>query len=74
MDANEKLGFEPDLRSYGVGAQILKDMSVYNIRLLTNNPRKVLELKGCGLNVVERVPLVMKANFGEAETFIQQQL
>lgn len=61
VDANKKLGFEPDLRIYGVGAQILKNLSVHNIRLLTNNHRQVLGLKGCGLNVVERVPLVIKA-------------
>ncbi len=62
VEANEKLGFKPDLRSYDIGAQILKDLNVHDIRLLTNNPRKVLELKGCCLNVMERVPLVMKAN------------
>jgi 3,4-dihydroxy 2-butanone 4-phosphate synthase/GTP cyclohydrolase II len=62
VDANEKLGFQPDLRSYGVGAQILKDLGVQNIRLLTNNPRKVVGLKGWGLDIVERVPLITPAN------------
>lgn len=62
VDANEKLGFQPDLRTYGIGAQILKDLGVQNIRLLTNNPRKVVGLKGWGLDIVERVPLVAPAN------------
>ena len=62
VDANEKLGFQPDLRTYGIGAQILKDLGVHNIRLLTNNPRKVVGLKGWGLDIVERVPLVTPAN------------
>jgi 3,4-dihydroxy 2-butanone 4-phosphate synthase/GTP cyclohydrolase II len=60
--ANRQLGFKPDLRTYGVGAQILKDLGLHNIRLLTNNPRKVVGLSGWGLNIVERVPLVMPAN------------
>jgi 3,4-dihydroxy 2-butanone 4-phosphate synthase / GTP cyclohydrolase II len=60
--ANERLGFEPDLRTYGVGAQILKDLRLRNIRLLTNNPRKVVGLSGWGLNIVDRVPLVIPAN------------
>ena len=59
VDANEKLGFKPDLRTYGVGAQILKDLGLQEIRLLTNNPRKVVGLAGWGLNILERVPLVV---------------
>jgi 3,4-dihydroxy 2-butanone 4-phosphate synthase/GTP cyclohydrolase II len=62
VDANERLGFQPDLRTYGVGAQILKDLGIQNIRLLTNNPRKVVGLKGWGLDIVERVPLITPAN------------
>lgn len=62
VDANEQLGFKPDLRTYGVGAQILKDLGLQDIRLLTNNPRKVVGLNGWGLNIVERVPLITPAN------------
>ncbi len=62
VDANLKLGFAPDLRDYGIGAQILKDIGVRQIRLLTNNPRKIKGLEGYGLNVVERVPLQMQEN------------
>jgi len=62
VEANEKLGFAPDLRDYGIGAQILKDLGVTKMRLLTNNPRKIAGLKGYDLEVVERVPLQMPAN------------
>ena len=57
VEANEALGFPADLRDYGVGAQILVDLGVSRIRLLTNNPRKVKGLEGYGLNIVERGPL-----------------
>ncbi len=57
VEANEQLGFSPDLRHYGIGAQILFDVGVRKIRLLTNNPRKIVGLDGYGLSVVERVPL-----------------
>ncbi len=57
VEANEKLGFLPDLRDYGIGAQILKHIGVGNMRLLTNNPKKIVGLEGYGLKVVERVPL-----------------
>lgn len=57
VEANEHLGFAPDLRDYGIGAQILADMGVKKIRLMTNNPRKIVGLEGYGLQVVERIPL-----------------
>jgi 3,4-dihydroxy 2-butanone 4-phosphate synthase/GTP cyclohydrolase II len=57
VQANERLGFKPDLRDYGVGAQILKDLDLSKIRLLTNNPRKIVGLEGYGLKVTERIPI-----------------
>jgi len=59
VEANERLGFAADLRNYGVGAQILSDLGVRRLRLITNNPRKIAGLGGYGLQVVDRVPLVM---------------
>jgi len=60
VQANIALGFEPDLRDYGIGAQILCDLGLSSIRLLTNNPRKIVGLRGFGLDVVGRVPLVVR--------------
>ena len=62
VEANEKLGFKMDLREYGLGAQILTDLGLRKIRLLTNNPKKVVGLKGYGLEIVEQVPIKVKPN------------
>ncbi len=62
VEANEQLGFRPDLRDYGIGAQILRDLGVVKMSLLTNNPKKVIGLSGYGLQIVERVSLEMDPN------------
>ena len=62
VEANEELGFKPDLRDYGIGAQILLDLGVKKMRLLTNNPKKIIGLEGYGLEVVERVPIEITPN------------
>ncbi|HEB49577.1 MAG TPA: bifunctional 3,4-dihydroxy-2-butanone-4-phosphate synthase/GTP cyclohydrolase II [Desulfobulbus sp.] len=64
VEANVQLGFKPDLRDYGIGAQILRDIGVSKMRLLTNNPKKIVGLEGYGLEVVERLPIEIP---GEAE-------
>ena len=62
VEANQRLGFPPDLRHYGIGAQILRDLGVREIRLLTNNPKKVIGLDGYGLKIVDRVPIQVPPN------------
>jgi 3,4-dihydroxy 2-butanone 4-phosphate synthase/GTP cyclohydrolase II len=62
VQANQRLGFAPDLRDYGIGAQILRDLGLSSIRVMTNNPRKLVGLEGYGLEIVERLPLVTSPN------------
>ncbi len=62
VEANHRLGFKSDLRDYGIGAQILRDLGVKKMAILTNNPKKIVGLEGYGIEVVERLPLEMQAN------------
>jgi 3,4-dihydroxy 2-butanone 4-phosphate synthase/GTP cyclohydrolase II len=62
VEANERLGFKADQRDYGIGVQILKDLGVKSMRLLSNNPRKLVGLEGYGLSVVEWIPLEIPAS------------
>jgi 3,4-dihydroxy 2-butanone 4-phosphate synthase/GTP cyclohydrolase II len=70
VEANEMLGFAPDLRDYGIGAQMLVDLGVTKIRLLTNNPKKIIGLEGYGLEIVERVPLKVDSS-GNNKYYLQ---
>jgi 3,4-dihydroxy 2-butanone 4-phosphate synthase/GTP cyclohydrolase II len=67
VQANEELGFKPDLRDYGIGAQILLDLGLHSIRILTNNPKKIVGLDGYGLKITDRVPLKVKPGEFNAE-------
>ena len=62
VEANEELGFKPDMRNYGIGAQILVDLGVRKMRLMTNNPKKMVGLDGYGLSIVEQVQIEVPAN------------
>jgi 3,4-dihydroxy 2-butanone 4-phosphate synthase/GTP cyclohydrolase II len=62
VEANEELGFKPDMRNYGIGAQILVDLGVRKMRLITNNPKKMVGLEGYGLSVVEQIPIDITPN------------
>jgi len=62
VEANEKLGFKADLRNYGIGAQVLVDLGVRKMKLITNNPKKMVGLQGYGLSIVEQVPIEIKPN------------
>ena len=70
VEANIKLGFKPDLRNYGIGAQILRDIGVRKMRLLTNNPKKIIGLEGYGIEVVDRLPIEMEANVENKEYLV----
>lgn len=71
VEANERLGFAADLREYGIGAQILKHLGVTNIRLLTNNPRKVVGLEGHGLSIVERIPIELTHATSDQRAYLE---
>jgi 3,4-dihydroxy 2-butanone 4-phosphate synthase/GTP cyclohydrolase II len=62
VEANLQLGFKDDLRDYGIGAQMLRDIGVRKMRLLTNNPKKMVGLEGYGLSIIEQIPIEVEAN------------
>ncbi|MCY7362484.1 MAG: GTP cyclohydrolase II, partial [Ignavibacteria bacterium] len=70
VQANIELGFKPDLRDYGIGAQILIDLGIKKMRLMTNNPKKIVGLNAYGLEIVERVPIEIESN-PENENYLQ---
>ena len=74
VEANHTLGFDADMRHYDIGGQILKDLSVTRLRLLTNNPRKVVEISGFGIEIVERVPVEVSVNDENREYMLTKKL
>ena len=68
MEANERLGFKADQRDYGIGVQILRELGVRSMRLLSNNPRKLVAIEGYGLSVTEWLPIQNQARKGRART------
>ncbi|MCS7150768.1 MAG: bifunctional 3,4-dihydroxy-2-butanone-4-phosphate synthase/GTP cyclohydrolase II [Endomicrobia bacterium] len=70
VDANIKLGFKPDLRDYGIGAQILADLGIKKIRLLTNNPKKIVGLEGYGIKIVERIPIEVSPKTKQMQKYL----
>jgi 3,4-dihydroxy 2-butanone 4-phosphate synthase/GTP cyclohydrolase II len=68
-EANIALGFPADMRDYGIGAQILRELKVRKVRLMTNNPKKLVGIKGHGIEVLERVPLIMDTNLHNERYF-----
>lgn len=71
VEANIKLGFKPDLRDYGIGAQILADLGLSTIKLLTNNPKKIIGLEGYGLKVVKRIPIKIEPKSKSAKKYLK---
>jgi 3,4-dihydroxy 2-butanone 4-phosphate synthase/GTP cyclohydrolase II len=71
VEANTHLGFDADLRDYGIGAQILAHLGVRQMRLLTNNPKKIVGISGYGLEVVERVPLVIEPRHEKDRRYLE---